>query len=668
MLIPQLKIFIYPAILVFLLAANISISAQPERLTDKDIADTLNMLSKEARLDQKDISILSASKKHLPAQKKEIRLYKILNKQTKETLSIALDSKNRVIDYNAILKREAKLNFKKYGNLQPTLYHLVKKGGERKISVIILLNIKEKPFNKSKISSIKESQRFISEINENKNQVDEMSMKVLSSVLESVNKKPPDKLKRSGPFVMLHLNQTEILKLSKHKDIAFIGLHDEQDVLDHPTIDESLPTTGTNSVHDLGVTGNGVNITVLERGTTSVAANCFNIASTRDTTAGVNSHMTKSVGIIGNRYSAGACTGAWTGYAPDATVLLANGNDSNCGNYPERYDWAANQLANIITMSWHCGSEETDSSLHARDIYFDYAATHYPWPTIFTSAGNQADEGAYASGKGYNFFGVGNVINDGDGWRCNDEMADSSSWKNPSSPHGDREVPEIASPGSRHAMLGSSFGGTSAATPVTASVAALLMDANQSLTIWPEAIRAILQSSATYQKADGANWSLSADGKDGAGMTHALRAYHTAVQRSSSSAPHRNAHDYGSLSSSSFGANKYLNKDWKIDVNTTNSRVRVALTWNSWAFRILFFSFDLLAFDLDLRVYDPDGLLVASSSSWDSSYELVTFKPQKVGTYTIKVYGYKVPSELFTYYGVAWTSYYKYPLAGICWE
>jgi hypothetical protein len=482
-----------------------------------------------------------------------------------------------------------------------------------------------------------------------------------------INKKPPSRIKRSGPFIMLHLDQSTILKLSKHKDIAFIGLHDEQDILDYPTIDESLPTTAANSVHDLGIDGNGVNIAVLERGTTNVAANCFNIGGTRDTTAGVNDHMTKSVGIIGNRYDAGTCTGSWTGYAPGATVLLANGNDSNCGNYPERYDWAVNQPANIITMSWHCGSEETDSSLHARDIYFDYAAIHYPWPTIFTSAGNQAADGAYASGKGHNFFGVGDVTNDGDGWRCNDQMADSSSWKNPSSPHGDREIPEIASPGSRHAMLGSSFGGTSAATPVTASVAALLMDANQSLTIWPEAIRAILQASATYQKTDGANWSLSADGKDGAGMTHALRAYHTAVQRGSTNTPHRHGHDYGSLSSTSF-TNKYLNKSWKVDVDTTNSRVRVALTWNSWAFRLLFINFDLLAIDLDLRVFDPDGMRVASSSSWDSSYELVTFKPQKVGTYTIKVYGYNVPSGISSYYGVAWTSYYKYPLTDICWE
>ena len=134
---------------------------------------------------------------------------------------------------------------------------------------------------------------------------------------------------------------------------------------------------------------------------------------------------------------------------------------------------------------------------------------------LVTSAGNQASSEAFASGKGYNFFGVANVLNDGDCNRCNDVISPSSSWKNPTSPHSDREVPEIAAPGSRHALLGSSFGGTSCATPVAASIAAVLMSHNPSLKIWPEAIRAILLATANYQLADGANWSKSLDGKDG---------------------------------------------------------------------------------------------------------------------------------------------------------
>ncbi len=304
-------------------------------------------------------------------------------------------------------------------------------------------------------------------------------------------------------------------------------------------------------------------------------------------------------------------------------------------------------------MSWHFPSEETDGDLHARDIYFDYVSTHYPWPTVFTSAGNQASSGAYASGKGYNFFGVANIENDGDGDRCNDVIASSSSWEDPTTPHNDREIPAIASPGSRHDLIGSSFGGTSAATPVTAAIASLLMSKNTSLKIWPEAIRAILLATANYQKADGANWSKYADGKDGTGMTNTYFAYHTANQRETTTTTQFRAHDYGSITQSQFNGG-FFHKTWKAKTHTTNSRIRVALTWNSKTTS----TSSVLDADLDLWVYDPDMHLVATSTTWDSSYEFVEFKPSKTVQYTIKVRGYSVPSNFSSYYGVAWTTHY----------
>ena len=49
---------------------------------------------------------------------------------------------------------------------------------------------------------------------------------------------------------------------------------------------------------------------------------------------------------------------------------------------------------------------------------------------------------------------------------------------------------------------------------------------------------------------------------------------------------------------------------------------------------------------------------MAWSSSWDSSYEFVEFTPPATGAYTIRVRGYSVPSNFFSYYGVAWTTHY----------
>ena len=304
-------------------------------------------------------------------------------------------------------------------------------------------------------------------------------------------------------------------------------------------------------------------------------------------------------------------------------------------------------------MSWHFGSEETNGTLHARDVFFDYAVTHWPYPTIFTSAGNQADP-AYASGKGYNFLGVANVNNDGDGNRSNDAIASSSSWTDPTSPHNDREIPEIAAPGSRHALLGRSFGGTSCATPVAAAITTLLMDKNSSLKIWPEAIRAILLATADYQNADGANWAAALDGRDGPGLINAKYAYWTAGRRQTDTTPQYRAHDYGSLTSSSFAAGFLKEKWYAKSVGGSKSKIRVLFTWNSKTDGT---TSDLDA-DLDLWVYSPSNTLIAVSQSWDSSYEFVEFAAPTAGTYKIKIKGYSVPSDLFTYFGVAWTAHY----------
>jgi hypothetical protein len=103
----------------------------------------------------------------------------------------------------------------------------------------------------------------------------------------------------------------------------------------------------------------------------------------------------------------------------------------------------------------------------------------------------------------------------------------------------------------------------------------------------------------------------------------------------------------------------YYKKNWKIQVCNTDSHVRVALTWNSKTS-----SSDgeptssVLNADLDLYVYDPDGILVAYSLSWDGNYEFIEFVPKKMGVYTIKIYGFSVPNDFWSWFGIAWTLHY----------
>lgn len=639
----------FVSVIVFLFVLPVLAGAQQVGfpLEEKLTAETRSV-SEAINIDPQNVRILDRQEVTLPNLETKFKLIKFLDTSTGNSWGLALDDSNAVVDYEELLAEERSLHYQTYGSMQVELYRVVEEGDQDTIPVLIKLNVPEKRIDKSRFHSKMFSERGSeAEAQEVMKRLKQRTAKIFSATLGELELEIPGQISQSGPFVSTQLSPDAIIKLSRDPRIAFIGLDKEEIVLDYPTIPQSLPTTRTNKVHSYGTKGVGVKIAVLESGGLTENQCNFNISAIEIPGAPPDSHMTRSVAIIGNRYNNGLCNGIWEGYAPDATVLIANHSD-----YTQAYDWAKTQGANVITMSWHYLSEETAGGLHSRDIFFDYAATHYPYPSVFTSAGNGAP-GDYASGKGYNFFGVANILNDGDGNRCNDAISTSSSWKNPTSPHGDREVPEIASPGSRHELLDTSFGGTSAATPVTASIAALLMSKNNDLKIWPEAIRAILAATANYQDGDGSNWSKYSDGKDGTGMTNSRYAYYTAGKRETTDTSQFRAHDYGSMRDSDFTGG-FFNKTWKAYTTTTSSRIRVALTWNSKTD----LASSVLDADLDLLVYDPDMNLVAWSTSWDDNLEFVEFVPVKTGDYTIKIRGFSVPVDFWNYYGIAWTTHY----------
>lgn len=619
---------------------------------DKNMENIFTLISKKYSTKLEALEILDASEFVIHQLNSKFKKFKIYDSEKDKYYRFLVGNKNTILDYNEIIEKAKQSDFKKYGRLQKELYRQISIDNDRNIPVLIKFVVKEKTLDKSSVIDDSSHKKFVTEIQLEERRITEETMELYQKIFSEYDLKRPEEFSQSGPFVSTSLPRSIIHKLSRDERISFIGLDREKRVKDYPTIDESLPTTLTDYIQNLGVRGKGVKIAVLEDGGLWKDEDFFNIDEIQDDAQAADSHMTRSVGIIGNRYDDGEISDKWLGYAPEASVLIAND-----GDYKDAYEWAKSKNVNVITMSWHYTSEETSGDLHSRDIYFDYMVAHYPYPTIFVSAGNQADEDAYASGKGYNFFGVGDVVNDGDGNRCCDTIKAASSWINPDTIHNDREIPEISAPGSRHDLLGSSFGGTSCATPVSASISTLLMNHNNSLLIWPEAIRAILLATANYQKADNVNWSTGSDGKDGTGMINTKYAYWTAGRRETGECPQFRAHDYGTMYASDF--NGYYKKKWKIQVYNTDSHVRVALTWNSKTS-----SSDgepttsILNADLDLYVYDPDGNLVAYSISWDGNYEFVEFVPKKMGVYTIKIYGFSVPNDFWSWYGIAWTLHY----------
>jgi hypothetical protein len=152
------------------------------------------------------------------------------------------------------------------------------------------------------------------------------------------------------------------------------------------------------------------------------------------------------------------------------------------------------------------------------------------------------------------------------------------------------------------------------------------------------------------------------DGRDGSGTADAGRS--TSIARSRQGRDNTGAlrgFDVGTLRSADLDGSGRTAFRYRITTPRSplffGSHVKVALAWDSNATRtdILFLSIyqNTLSVDLDLEVRDSAGTLVASSMSWDNSYEIAEFDAKAGETYDIRIRRWSGTDDVW--YGVAWT-------------
>lgn len=198
-----------------------------------------------------------------------------------------------------------------------------------------------------------------------------------------------------------------------------------------------------------------------------------------------------------------------------------------------------------------------------------------------------------------------------------------------------RTKPDIAAPGYNITAAKANtttsyvtYSGTSMATPFTAGVIGLMIDAKPTIT--PSTIKTTLMNTAQ-------DWGPSGTDVDyGAGRLQGYDAIKSAGGFSGTG-PTVPSHNYnsGSLSAS----NDYDN--WTLNVTSTSYPVAVTMIIPNWTS-----SFWGGTPDFDLYVYDPNGNLVGSSEG-TKRQELVSFDPAMTGNYTIKVYSYSGSGSYF---------------------
>ena len=182
----------------------------------------------------------------------------------------------------------------------------------------------------------------------------------------------------AAPVIFAELDRREIRRLAASDDVSAIFLYEREGFDD---LANSIAIAQSDDAHDLGYTGSGVNVAVYERGPDDTTN--LQITARFRTDPDTSQHSRHTHGIVKNRER-----GQPHGHAPDCRLHSANDYDLDA------IRWAAHDRGcTVISQSFHRDAEQTSDDLSFDDIYKDWLALNWPYPTICEAAGNGIDDG-----------------------------------------------------------------------------------------------------------------------------------------------------------------------------------------------------------------------------------------------------------------------------------
>jgi hypothetical protein len=585
-----------------------------------------------------------------------VEAVKAVHRETGEAVDLAHDERGERVDAEELLLEVQRRRAERFGAVHETLWHhLDRLGDDERVDVVVWPRLEGDltDYDKPTDRRLEEPHPAERKLAQRARRATAELLTALERLGADVRERPDDDV----PLVHATLPVKQVRELARADRVGAVFLDDRTAVND---LGDSIAVARSDKAHALGFDGTGVRVAVFEDGP-SVTTNLV-FAGRYTTTPSASNHARLTCAVVKNTES-----GKPHGHAPDCDLHSANSSDNAA------LRWAAQQGCTVISQSFHRGSEPGGAGLQGDDVLKDYLALRWPYPTIVQAAGNfwkgdadgiEPPSDEYVNHKGFNTLSIGNHDDTAGA------MSSDSVFRNPTSTHGDRELPELAANGTGVSANGQTMSGTSFAAPATAGVTALLQDVDPVLCSWPEGCRAILLASAGRNVSGSTWWSDVAsrtDAADGAGAVDAESGVRIAQQRRWRGAPATTrGWDVGTLSSADVGGDRLVTFRYHVQVPAFGffPKVKVALAWDGKVTSFLGLPLSSnLTVDLDLVVRDSHGRQVAASASWDNSYEVVEFSATRGETYEIVVRRWSGTDSVW--FGIAWVATAWFPWSDV---
>jgi len=617
--------------------AALTVSAAARAQDAQDLARSpasrlaLSAVAQRAGVDASKLTVIGSAHAEFPNAQRSAECFKVLDDSTGQIHPIAFDARGVEVDLEAFELEEQTALAARYGKLEPRLADwlaIVPEG--RPVKVAIWLN--EPAFEGFERLSPEEGEILLADEATAAAYFESMDharstfvAQVVTPLLQQLDADGIERLADEfTPVVHAELDAEQIRAIAARADVNRIYLSDDQDA----ELSVARRTINAHIVNNLGITGSGVRIAQIEVGGRIATANPYLAGTVQDGTYVCGSASSHSTGVAGILRSTHATI---RGIASGAMLWAGGSCGGDGGQLQNRSTAAVNWGARALNLSW---GSDTGLALGSNDRFYDGLVLNRA-RTVVKSAGNRGlgcgFEGNVTSpGLAYNVIAVGNFNDAGTVSWTGDSMSSCSSFKDPTSTHGDREKPEIAAPGTNITTTSTSGtwvsytnSGTSFAAPMVTGVAALMVQRNAALGSWPESVKAILMATATHN-IEGATRLSEYDGAGG------VVAYNADL------VTRRITGNWGGVG---YSCSSAADTDMTSMYLAAGRRVRVVIAWDNDPAYASYGSQPCA--DLDLRIVNSSGSTVASSSSWDNTYEIVEFTPTVSGTYSLRVHKYR---------------------------